>query len=222
MAFRANEDAGRIFDEIVRYFTRNLDREQKDAAIQKLLEISNYSGYAVDAYPSWHPLVAIAASIEDNGPATPERCSAYKGLDHTRYFANAFITCPYAHATEEVIDSVESLPSSPDCKIEAEVLDIKLYSTESPPILVSCKWSEPLNLVGTIPKNLAIPLMLEDMLRQWRSATRGETWESMQPYLLGQPHGSLSSLFVDQKTGQAMKTIYNNLVYSGAFGPLKV
>jgi hypothetical protein len=44
----------------------------------------------------------------------------------------------------------------------------------------------------------------------------------MQPYLLGAPHGSRSSLFVTQETGQTIKKVWNLLINTGMFGPIKV
>ena len=49
-----------------------------------------------------------------------------------------------------------------------------------------------------------------------------ETWRTMSPYFLGRPHGGRSSLFVNQETGQAMKTVWTALINSGVFGPIKV
>ena len=44
----------------------------------------------------------------------------------------------------------------------------------------------------------------------------------MRHYFLGSPHGSRSSLFVSQETGQAMKKIWEALIHTGMFGPIKV
>jgi hypothetical protein len=62
---------------------------------------------------------------------------------------------------------------------------------------------------------------LEKVLPAWRWAERAETWETMRPYLLGEPHGSRSSLFVAQDTALAMKKIYEAMVETGMFGPSK-
>ena len=35
-------------------------------------------------------------------------------------------------------------------------------------------------------------------------------------------HGARSSLFVSQETGQAIKKIWNALIFTGMFGPIKV
>ena len=49
-----------------------------------------------------------------------------------------------------------------------------------------------------------------------------EDREPMLPYFLGRPHGRRSSLFVNQGTGQAMKKVWNALINTGMFGPIKV
>ena len=75
---------------------------------------------------------------------------------------------------------------------------------------------------GTIPLSIAIPLILEHEVPGWRQSSLAETWESMRELLLGRPHGARSSLFVNQETGQAIKKIWNSLIYTGMFGPIKV
>jgi len=42
----------------------------------------------------------------------------------------------------------------------------------------------------------------------------------MRPYILGDPHGSRSSLFVSQDTALAMKKIYLAMIESGMYGPV--
>jgi hypothetical protein len=110
----------------------------------------------------------------------------------------------------------------PNHHILAEELDMKLYHPDATPILVYHEWRRPVLNDGTIPKSLAVPLMLEFELPQWRSSEVGETWETMRSYLLGSPHGQSSSLFVSKETGTVMKNIWNSLIYTGMFGPLYV
>jgi len=75
---------------------------------------------------------------------------------------------------------------------------------------------------GTIPLSIAMPLILEKEIPAWQWAAVAETWESMRPYFLGRPHGSRSSLFISQETGQGIKQIWNSLINTGMFGPIKV
>ena len=79
----------------------------------------------IDSYPTWHPLVA-AHSNRQRPSTTPDWECGYKRLDHTVYFANGFVTCPYRDG-QEVIDAVEELPLHPVARITAERLDAQLY-----------------------------------------------------------------------------------------------
>ena len=222
MAFRADEAARLGYEQMESYLiprVRDADELQRARSKEALQEICEELGPVVDSYPSWHPLVS---NHDDRHPATtPGNQSGYQGLDHTRYFVDGFITCPYGDG-QNVLDSVAKLPYQPAAEITAERLDVKLYNTQTQPILVKCNWKKPLSPDGTIPASIAVPLMLEQELPMWRWAEVAETWESMRFYLLGTPHGSRSSLFVNQETGQTMKKIWNALIYTGMYGPIKV
>lgn len=218
MAFRADEAAASGYEQTKNYLVpRNFTPQQREQAEQTLRKIVAEYGPPVDGYPTWHPLVA---QHDGRNPEMypSERCG-YRGLDHTRYFAHGFITCPY-DGGQKVIDSASKV-RSPHAEITAERLDVPFYATGATAILVRCEWTGLLAEDHTIPKSLAVPLMLEQELPVWRWAQRAETWETMRPYLLGTPHGSRSSLFVTQDTALAMKKIYLAMVDSGMFGPVK-
>ena len=220
MVFRANEAARNGLEEVKNYFIqRSIEVGEREKSENKLLDIVDEYGPVVDCYPSWHPLVS---NHNDHHPErTPNDRSGYEGLDHTRYFLNAFISCPYGDG-QNIIDSVEALPSTQIAIIKAERLDVQFYHPNATPILVSCEWEKSLDLGGIIPASLAIPLMLQKELPCWEWASCGETWESMRPYFLGSPHGSRSSLFVNQETALTMKKIWTLLINTGMFGPIKV
>jgi len=220
MAFRADESASSGFESVKNYLIpRSIEAGERERSKDRLLDIVEKYGPVVEGYPSWHPLVT---HHDDRCPATvpSDRCG-YKGLDHTRSFVNAFITCPYGDG-QEILDSVGSLPYSSVVRIKAERLDVQLYQPNANPILVSCDWIKPICLNGMIPASIAIPLLLQKELSCWEEATRGETWETMRSYFLGSPHGSRSSLFVNQETGLTMKKIWNLLIDTGMFGDIKV
>lgn len=222
MAFRADEAARLGLEEAISYLVpraRDVDQAEREQSRQALYDLMKELGPAVDSYPSWHPLVS---NHDDRYPVTiPSADCGYSGLDHTRYFANGFITCPYGDG-QSVIDSVAALPYRRAAMITAEKLAVKLYNPESTPILVRCEWSTPLETDGQIPLAVAMKLMLskEVPCAEWSEVA--ETWESMRPYFLGKPHGARSSLFVSQETGQAMKKVWDALIYTGMFGPIKV
>lgn len=221
MAFRADEAVKDGYERARRYLVpRDSEGAQKTRSQDMVANIVEKYGPAIDTYPSWHPLVS--ANEEHYHPVTgPETRCGYEGLDHTVYFANGFVTCPYDDG-QQVIDSVEKLPSNPVATITAERLDGQLYNSGATPILVHCRWHKPLPLDGMIPKSLVVPLLLEQEVPCWRAAKYAETWETMRPYFLGNPHGSRSSLFVNQETGQVIKNIWNALIYTGMFGPIRV
>lgn len=217
MVFRADEARQTGFENVVNYFIRRLDDTQKSRSREMLEDICSKYGPAVDSYPTWHPLVCHHDRHE--AIVTPSTHCGYERLDHTRYFANAFITCPYGDG-QEILNSIAKLPPHPIASISAEKLDVQLYHSGATPILVTCKWEKPLESDGTIPLSIAMPLILEKEVPCWRWSQVAETWETMRYYLLGSPHGSRSSLFVNQETGQAIKKIWELLNNTGMFGPI--
>lgn len=222
MAFRADEAARVGYEEVERHLIprpRDADDPQRARSRETLLDIVDSLGPVIDTYPTWHPLVC---NHDAQHPVTlpSDRCG-YKGLDHTRYFAHGFITCPYGDG-QEVMDSVNALPYHPAASITAERLDVQFYNPNATPILVKCVWSELLPMDRMIPLYIAMPLLLEKEIPCWRWSRVAETWETMRHYFLGSPHGSRSSLFVSQETGQAMKKIWEALIHTGMFGPIKV
>ena len=161
--------------------------------------------------------------------------------------AHGFISCPYQGA-DKLIEEINNVYNNYEksiaeikkisdkmissllygvlekehyaASIKAERLEIPLYNIKTETIFVKCEWSESLSEDGLIPKNIVIPLMLERELPCWRFAECAEHWQSMRGEMLGHPHGKISSLFVNQETGQAMKTIWNALIKTGMFGEI--
>lgn len=222
MAFRADEAARTGFDRAAAYLVpkpREVDDAERSRSREALLHLVDELGPAIDAFPSWHPLVRN--HNPEHPVTTPNDRCGYKGLDHTIYFANGFITCPYGDG-QAVIDSVDALPGHPIAHISADKLDVIFYSPHAVPVLVKCNWGRPLAKDGTIPPSIAVRLILENEIPCCEWSHFAETWESMRDYLLGSPHGSRSSLFVNQETGQTIKKVWNLLINTGMFGPVKV
>jgi hypothetical protein len=223
MAFRAEDAAKAGYEEAESYLIgrlREASPQERARSKEALLDIVDELGPAVDGYPSWHPLVR---HHDDRHPVTlPGRECGYEGLDHTRYFAHGFVTCPYGDG-EEVLNSVEELAFKHEvATIRARRLDVKFYQLDAKPILVTCDWNKPLPMDKLIPLSIAMPLLLEAEVPCWRWSKVAETWETMRPYFLGSPRGARSSLFVSQETGQAIKKVWEALIYTGMFGPIKV
>lgn len=218
MAFRADESAANGFESAQQYlFPRDIGDDP--VARNFLKELVARHGPVVKSYPSWHPLVS---HHDPRYPATtPDQQCGYRGLDHTVYLRDGFVTCPYGDGAQAVIESVYKMKSEEFAEIQVEKLDVPLYHKDATPVLVYCQWDRPLETDGTIPKSLAVPLFLEQELPCWRWAQLAEPWESMRYCFLGGPCGSRSSLFVNQDTGAAMKRIWQQVIESGAFGPIK-
>ncbi|TCP36522.1 hypothetical protein [Sphingomonas sp. BK235] len=219
MAFRADEAAAERLARTKSFLIpRAFPAALRARAEEVFDEVVEQCGPAVDGYPSWHPLVSGHHGRHPH--TTPGRHQGYVGLDHTRYFAHGFVTCPYGDG-QTVIDSVQELARKLDvpASIYAEALDCKFYNEGTTPILVRCDWTYDLEGNHTIPKRVAVPMMMENELPNWRRAEVAETWETMRPYFLGSPHGSRSSLFVTQDTAMAMKKAYAAMTDSGMFGP---
>ncbi len=220
MAFRADEAAENGYQIARRYLvnTPGIEVSQRRAADRALEDLVDAHGPVVGAYPIWHPLVP-----QDNPQwpiTTPGDRSGYAGLDHTIYFAHAFVSCPYVDGAQ-IIESVERMRDHSCATIVAEPLDVPFYNSGTAPVLVRCEWHQNLADRHMVPKRLAVPLMIEQEMRAWHRADFGERWETMRPYLLGEPHGARSSLFVTQDTALAMKRAYMAMVESGMFGPLR-
>jgi hypothetical protein len=232
MTFRANEaaEAGRA--EAVRYLSMGVPENR--SRVEELVRgwVAQY-GPVVEGYPTWHPLMAGVDALNPRLRPDPE---SYPGLDHTVCFANAFVTCPYVGGGARVMEGAYKLPqygrkAADDwfCgdgrkmpprgygMVSAERLDEALYNTGTEPVLVVCDWG--LGGWAPIPQSEAVPRMLEHELPCRHGASIPESWESMHAYLLGSPHGTVSSLFVERETGTAMRRIWRELMNSGAFGP---
>lgn len=222
MVFRYSEEIEKGERRALSYLTpKGLGLEEAKRVKDIILDILDECGPVVESYPIWHPLVSHHHDCRS--PRNyPSRESGYNGLDHTIYFRNGFVTCPY-HNADDVLRSVENLETDYQiAEIEAREINVELYNTGTKPVLVKCNWKRPIQITGFVPKNIAVPLLLEKEVPCWRTAEVGETWESMKPYIMGSPHGSRSSLFVDQEAGKALKKVWEAITYTGMYGPIKV
>lgn len=225
MAFRANEEITNGHrDAMGKLLGRSIDTDKLELSTSVLRDLLEKHGPVVQAYPYWHPLVLDNTAHKNPETLPSERCG-YHGLDHTVYLRGGLITCPY-DGGEAILKSVAELAARDASNgighITAEKINAQLYHPNTQPVLITCEWRRPLNRDGTIPTALAVPLLLEREMPAWRGAQVAETWKTMAPYILGRPCGSRSSLFVNEETGQALKTLWNNLINTGMFGPIRV
>ena len=242
MAFRANEEREKGYERALNYLVpKEGSPAQKDEARNKIIYLINKYGPVIDTYPTWHPIVSCFPRMHNFAPADPRHIESYDGLDHTILLAHGFISCPYQGA-DKLIEKINNLHNYNNISeieqisnkiirnilldiinnkvacIKDKRLDIPLYNIKTETIFVKCEWSKSLSGDGMIPKNIAIPLMLERELPCWRFAECAENWQSVRGEMLGSPYGRTSSLFVNQETGQAMKTIWNAIIKTGMFG----
>jgi hypothetical protein len=220
--FRQEESKSSGFARAKNYLVDRLglevEREDKLRSLDKLKDIERQLGPVVDAYPLWHPLVSHYKNA--HSPAMhPSEALGYEGLDHTIYFRNGFITCPYVKP-EDVINSVSKLKHKPTVNFSAELIeDVYFYQKSAHPVVVKCEWIiRPNATKEFVNASVAAPLMMEQMIRGWHESRFDESWETMRPYILGQPHGATSSHFLDRQTGVVLKKLYSSMTKTRMYG----
>lgn len=220
MAFRAEEVAAANFEKAYRYLVpQGATQAMRSDVRRKLEQIAEECGPVVEGYPAWHPFM-LERDKAKWSPMVPKNTPSFEYLDHTVYFRNGILTCPYGHGVEKFIERIKRLKHS-DAYISIEKIeDVVLYHENAVPLLIKCHWhfSDRMEEDGTIPSNAAIGLMLESEVPNWRNAVYSESWEDMRGQLMGYPHGARSSLFVNQQTGQKMKSFWNQLIKTGVLG----
>ena len=224
MSFRTDFAAEKGTEDALSSFVNLLPTKYREESAGKLRDIILQYGPVIDSYPCWHPLVAPFQDdrVEGTFPITQlvSGGEGYRSLDHTIKLVSGFISCPYSGA-DRLVESVHQIHANSPIPINAEILDTKFYQDTATSVLVTCKWPER-ESDHTISKRIAVGSMLEQALKGWRDTGVGETWETMRSYFLGYPHGSRSSLFVNQETGQAMKNVWNAILKARVFGPIYV
>lgn len=211
MEFRNPVAATEANTSSLHYLTKNLSNpRQGEAEFDQLLR---RLGNAVDGYPDWHPILTIPNTKHLHGETLQ---SLYTGLDHTRMFVRGFVTCPYDESDANTLVESANLLAG----IKAYRISTPLYSDMAYPVVVETTEVE-LEADGTIRSRDALAWYVQNIVKNARSAEVAETWWNMRSYILGTPHGSRSSLFVNQYTGGHMRKILDALNNSGMYGPIK-
>jgi hypothetical protein len=214
MEFRAPSVAIQQNAEALRYLTKKLtDLEAGQRLVDCLLrELGN----AVGSYPDWHPILTAPKQGATEHVSSLEQVKVYDEADHTVKFVRGFVTCPYSDvAAESLVNAVKQVPG-----LHAYRLQGPLYADGAYPVVVESSHLE-LEADGTIRSRDAIALFVQQTASQARTAQVAETWWNIRSYILGAPHGSRSSLFVNQHTGVHMRKILEAMNKSGMFGPIK-
>lgn len=214
MEFRSPTAAAQRNAAAIVYLTKSLEdppagRERVEALIEEL-------GNATDQYPDWHPILTSAPRSSSDHISSLSQVEAFKGIDHTIEFVRGFVTCPYSDtAADELMREVNLVPN-----LYARRLAGPLYSDRAYPVVIAAE-NVHLEADGTIRSRDALGWFVSLTAREADSAQVAETWWNIRSYILGCPHGSRSSLFVNQYTGAHMRKILEAMNDSGMFGPIK-
>ncbi len=214
MEFRSPTVATQQNAAAITYLTKSLrDPSAGRAVVEQLItELGN----ATDGYPDWHPILTSPPRDSSEHRSSLEQIDLYEGRDHTIQFVRGFVTCPYSEeAADRLVNAVNSSPN-----LEARRLSEPLYSDQAYPVVVAA-WNVELEADGTIRSRDALRWFVSLSAGEAADAQVAETWWNIRSYILGSPHGSRSSLFVNQHTGAHMRKILEAMNESGMFGPIK-
>ncbi|GIU24710.1 hypothetical protein L2719_06955 [Shewanella schlegeliana] len=194
--------------------TKNLnDSEAGREVFNKILiELGN----SVERYPNWHPILTLPPHKHQKTASSISELKAYAGIDHTVLFVKGFVTCPYSEdEANQLVKSVNAIQG-----LFAERLQTPLYSDYAYPVVIQASDIE-LEADGTIRSRDALAWCTQHLVKNAQNAEVAETWWSMRSCILGHPHGSRSSLLVNQHTGGHMRKILEALNNSGMYGPIR-
>jgi len=213
MEFRSPTVAAQQNAAAITYLTKNLsDQEAGRALVAEMIE---ELGSSVDRYPDWHPILTAPTRGTPEQSSSLTQVKAYAGMDHTQEFVRGFVTCPYSpERADRLVESVGKIPG-----LYARRLDAPLYADNAHPVVVAAMNVE-LEADGTIRSRDAIAWFTQNMAAAADGAQVAETWWNIRPNILGGPHGSRSSLFVNQHAGLHMRKILEAMNASGMFGPV--
>lgn len=213
MEFRSPTVAAQQNAAAMTYLIKNLT--DKDAGRALVEELIQELGGAVDRYPDWHPILTAPTRGQSEQASSLTQIKAYAGIDHTQEFVRGFVTCPYSpERADRLVESVGDISG-----LYARRLDAPLYDDNAHPVVVVAVNVE-LEADGTIRSRDAIAWFAQTTAAAADGAQVTETWWNIRPNILGGPHGSRSSLFVNQHAGLHMRKILEAMNASGMFGPI--
>lgn len=71
--------------------------------------LSSKLGPFVQGYPEWHPLNAYGYNEQGrSGGCHTQSTPKFSWMDHTHYMVNGFITCPYDHGLDELMQELNA------------------------------------------------------------------------------------------------------------------
>jgi len=214
MEFRSPNVAAEQNSTAMNYLTRNLANPAAGRAVfnQLLSEMGN----VVKHYPDWHPFLTEPPQNSREHITSLGQLEIYQGTDHTAHFVGGFVTCPYhKNDAERLVQAINQVPS-----LNANRLQVPLYHDDAYPVVVKAD-EIVLEADGTIRSRDALAWCSQRLVKHAREHQVAETWWNIRSNILGTPHGSRSSLFVNQHTGGHMRKILEALNSSGMYGPIK-
>jgi hypothetical protein len=213
MEFRSPTVAAQQNAKALTYLTKNLS--DPEAGRQLVGELFDELGNAVDRYPDWHPILTAPPRNSFEHVSGLSQIKAYAGIDHTIEFVRGFVTCPYSdERADRLVASAGHIAG-----LHARRLEGPLYADNAHPVVVVAMDVE-LEADGTIRSRNALSWFAQQTAAAAEGAKVAETWWNIRSHLLGAPHGSRSSLFVNQHTGVHMRKILEAMNASGMFGPI--
>lgn len=214
MEFRAPSVAKTQNSAATEYLTKSLSDQKK--GIEVLTEVFQTLGNAVYSFPDWHPILTIPQKTAFYHMGNISQISLYNGIDHTQEFVRGFVTCPYSEETaNQLVKRMNQISG-----LNVYRLESALYADNAFPVVVEAYEVE-LEADGTIRSKDALRWFVQQAMSEAKTAQVAETWWNVRSLILGSPHGSRSSLFVNQFTGVHMRKILEALNNSGLFGPIK-
>nr|WP_306265108.1 hypothetical protein [Pararhizobium sp. IMCC3301] len=214
MEFRAPTAAAQQNASACDYLTKNLT--DKEAGLEQFQGLLDALGNSVERLPDWHPILTDPSQPYEKHVFGISQLETYRKCDHTVYFVRGFVTCPYDEgAADQLVEAVNRVE-----RLHAHRMDEPLYNEGTYPVVVVSDKIE-LEADGTIRSRDALSMFAQHTVKHALTAQVAETWWNMRANILGVPHGSRSSLFVNQHAGGHMRKILETLNDSGMFGPIK-
>jgi hypothetical protein len=214
MEFRAPTIASQQNARAIKYLTKNLsDQEAGHRRVETLIE---ELGNSIDVFPDWHPVRTAPMVGSGERAYGLSDIKAYSGMDHTIEFVRGFVTCPYSDKrADQIVTAVKPIQG-----LHAYRLGGPLYADNACPVVVEAL-EVSLEADGTIRSKDALRWFVKLLAQEAESSQVAETWWNTRVNILGSPHGSRSSLFVNQHAGVHMRKILETMNASGMFGPIK-
>ncbi|WIY24537.1 hypothetical protein [Parasedimentitalea psychrophila] len=216
MDFRSPTASAQARRKTIKRFTEHLPNKDVEIGVAALEKLFEELGDPVEGFPDWHPIRTAPGRNHNGRVKFFDEIDTYSGKDHTILFVKGFVTCPFNEATSDaLVEAADQFNG-----LSAERLYEPLWSEGTFPVKVTAIEIE-LEGDGTIPLRQVMRWHFEGLAKSGRFSDVAETWWNMRSELMGRPHGSRSSLFVNQNTGGHIRKTLEAANDSGMFGPVR-